>query len=434
MRVLLFDLDFTLANTTACLPYLTTSRGRGQVVDALEEGEIAVSLYDERLVESFNDSFRDGLCAVVVSDSPKAYCLKVLEMCGYEIDSDLVFGNQKKPIVDFESLKDSLEDTLEIASDEMEFLVVGDSPKDIYFAHRIQAPSVFAAWGSRHDLNLAQRSRPTRVARNYEQLRAAVIDFLNGEVEFNNYNFYNDFEFCEPEGLDCIELDSDSVGNAREYVPNYEHYRGDNDRWAARDLRWVVKPAKNYGIWHHRRNHSMTLYGADGMFETRSLKSLAGIYKRDFMAWLDELDVHGKVLVVPIPPSVPEECNLSNPVSIIAEWWSSWVTEALDDVDMSSFDVFRRIVPKQPSHDTAGPRHLTDQLPTLGVIPRSRYTGGDVDYVIILDDVVTSGSHMNAIASIIISTGLIPGDPEILGYALFKTVHPENEDDGWDAF
>lgn len=170
------------------------------------------------------------------------------------------------------------------------------------------------------------------------------------------------------------------------------------------------------------------------MFETRSLKSLAGIYKRDFMAWLDELDVHGKVLLVPIPPSVPEECNLSNPVSIIAEWWSSWVTEALDDVDMSSFDVFRRIVPKQPSHDTAGPRHLTDQLPTLGVIPRSRYTGGNVDYVIILDDVVTSGSHMNAIASIINSTGLIPGDPEILGYALFKTVHPENEDDGWDTF
>lgn len=44
MRVLLFDLDFTLANTTACLPYLTTSRGRGQVVDALEEGGVAVSL------------------------------------------------------------------------------------------------------------------------------------------------------------------------------------------------------------------------------------------------------------------------------------------------------------------------------------------------------------------------------------------------------
>lgn len=433
MRVLLFDLDFTLAHTTACLPYLTTSRGRGQVVDALEEGEVAVRLYDERLVESFNNSFRDDLCAVVVSDSPKAYCLKVLEICGYEIDSSLVFGNQKKPIVDFESLQESLEDTLEIASDEMEFLVVGDSPKDIYFAHRIQAPSVFASWGSRHDLNSAQRSRPTRIARDYEQLQTAVVDFMNGELEFNSYDFYSDFEFFEPEDLDFIELDSDSVGNAREYVPNYEYYRGDNDRWAARDLRWVVKPAKNYGIWHHRRNQSMTLYGAEGMFETRPLKSLAGIYKRNFMEWLDEVGVHGKVLLVPIPPSVPEECNLSNPVSIIAEWWSSWVTEALEDVDMSSFDVFRRIVPKQPSHDTAGPRHLSDQLPTLGVIPRSRYTGGDVDYVIILDDVVTSGSHINAIASILHSTGLIPGDPEILGYALFKTVHPENEDAGWDA-
>lgn len=433
MQVLLFDLDFTLANTAACLPYLTTSRGREQVIDALDEEEIAVRSYDDRLVENFNSSFRDNLCAVVISDSPKAYCLKILEICGYEIDPELVFGNQKKPMVDFEALQDALEDALGIDSDEMKFLVIGDSPKDIYFANRIQVPSVFAAWGSRHDLNSAQRSQPTRIASNYEQLQASVVDFLNGELVFNQYDFYSNFDFRDPEDLDWVELEAKSIGYAREYVPNSEYYRTENDKWASQDLRWVVKPAKNYGIWHHRRNQTMTLFGAGGMFETRPLKSLAGIYKRDFMKWLDEVDVHGKVLLIPIPPSVPEECNLSNPVVLIAEWWSSWVTEALDDVDMSTFDVFRRIVPKQPSHDTTGTRHLSDQLPTLGVVPGSNFTDRDVDFVIILDDVVTSGSHMNAIASIIHSSELILGDPKILGYALFKTVHPENDDGDWDA-
>jgi len=433
MRVLLFDLDFTLANTTECLPYLTSSGGREDVIEALDEEEVSVSAYDDRLVERFNGSFSDDLCAVIVSDSPKAYCLKVLEICGYRIDPQLVFGNQKKPMVDFDTLKDALVDELKVEADEIEFLVIGDSPKDIYFAHRIEAPSVYAAWGSRHELGSAQRSRPTRVAISFEQLRVCVREFIDGGLNFVAHDFYADFDFYEPDRLDCVELESDSIGHAREYVPNQDNYRDDSDRWASQDLHWVVKPAKNYDIWHHRRNQAMKLFGAGNVFETRSLKSLAGIYKRDFIDWLDEVDVHGRVVLIPVPPSVPQECNLSNPISIIAEWWSSWVTAALDDVEMSSFDVLRRIVPKKPSHDTAGRRHMSDQFPTLGMVPGSQFVGGDVDYVIILDDVVTSGSHMNAVASIINSTDLILGEPEILGYALFKTVHPENDDDDWLA-
>lgn len=427
MWVLLFDLDFTLVNTAQCLPYMTSAGGREAVVGALEQRTIAVTPYYDRLVENFNDSCRDNVAVVVLSDSPKPYCLKVLEVSGYTIDQRLVFGSQKKPMVDFEALKLSLVEVLGLPADQMKFLVVGDSPKDIYFAHRIAAPSIYARWGSRHDFNLARQSSPTRVAQTYEQLHEHVIEFLQDTLLYTLHNFYQDFDFHDPDTLNCIELDQGSIGHGKEYVPNPDHYRGKEDRGASRDLRWVIKPAKNYDIWHHRRNLPMQMYGSAGVFETRALKSLAGIYKRAFLEWLDEHDVHGKVLLVPVPPSVPRECNLSNPVAIISEFWSAWVTAALDDVEMVNYDVFRRIVPKQPSHDTTGRRHMDDQFPTLGVERGARYQGGDVDYVIILDDVVTSGAHMNAIASIINSVDLIPGDPIILGYALFKTVHPEND-------
>ncbi|MBS7414499.1 HAD family hydrolase [Pseudomonas syringae] len=433
MRVLLFDLDFTLANTTQCLPYLTTQVGRDGVLAALEREEIAVEAYDSRVVERFNSSFSDELCAVVLSDSPKNYCLKVLELCGYRIRQELVFGNQKKPMVDFDRLTEALADELDIEPDEMKFLVIGDSPKDIYFAHNIQAPSIFATWGTRHSLAVAQYCRPTIITHNYDELRSGVRDFIAGDLDFDTHDFYEDFDFYEPDELELVEIDDDSIGFCREYVPDYNYHRGSEDKWASQDLHWVFKPAKNYRERHHRSNQPMQMFGAGHVFPTKSLKRLAGIYKQSFLSWLRELGVRGRVLIIPVPASVPQECNLSSPISLISEWWGDWVNADLANAEVSSFDVFRRIVPKHPSHDSTGPRHQTDQLPTLGVEPGSQFEGGDVDYVIILDDVVTSGSHMNAIASIIHSTDLIPGEPEILGYALFKTVHPENDDADCDV-
>ncbi|WP_010217759.1 HAD family hydrolase [Pseudomonas syringae group genomosp. 3] len=423
MRVLIFDLDFTLANTEECLPYLTSNGGRGRVVAAIDAGEISVEAYDPRLVTSFNGSFTDEICAVIVSDSPRPYCIKVLAECGYDIDDRYVFGAQGKPMVDFEVIVDALEHVLEVDADELEFLVVGDSPKDIYFAHGIQAPSVFATWGTRHDFDLALQSMPTRVAHNHTQLSACVREFLDGELDFEYHDFYQDFEFLDPEDVERVELEE--IGYVKEYVSKQEHYRGGSDRWASKDLHWIVKPAKNYGAEHHQSNRVMQLYGSGGVFNTQhSLRALAGIYKRTFMAWLDEQGVEGRVLIVPVPPSVPHECNLSSPIGLISEWWSEWVTDESEDIEMSAFDVVRRIVPKHPSHDTPGPRHMDDQLPTLGLLPDSQFDE-DVDYVVILDDVVTSGSHMNAVASIMSSAEIVPGDPVFLGFALFKTVHPE---------
>ena len=68
---------------------------------------------------------------------------------------------------------------------------------------------------------------------------------------------------------------------------------------------------------------------------------------------------------------------------------------------------------------------MKDQFPTFGLVPDSEIEE-DIDYVFILDDVVTSGSHIHAVASILCSTEVVSGNPNYLGFALVKTVHPEN--------
>lgn len=428
MKVILFDLDFTLANTLSCQPYLTSVKGREEVLNFLSRSPLEVSGYGKELIESFNAAADKDFSIAVVSDSPKNYCIKVLECCGYKIDSRLVFGNQKKPLVDFDSLKNSLADVLGVGVSEMNFLVVGDSPKDIYFAHQIRAPSVFAAWGTRYPVAQVERSQPSRTASNFQQLKNHIDDFLHNKLGFVFHDFYQGYNLFDPDFLTVKLLGDESVGYAREYVPYFENYRDSRDKYSSLDLRQIVKHAKNYEVSHHQHSFKMKHYGSGGFYDTtRSLKSLAGIYKRDFVRWLNQLGVHGTVLLVPVPPSVPQECNLSNPVALISEWWSGWVSDESDNIDVVNFDVFRRIVPKQSSHSTQGRRHMDDQFPTLGVEHGSCYKGVKVNYVIILDDVVTSGSHMNAIASIISSTSVVPGSPKILGYALFKTVHPEND-------
>lgn len=95
MQVILFDLDFTLANTLSCQPYLTSVKGREEVLNFLSRSPLEVSGYGKELIESFNAAADKDFSIAVVSDSPKNYCIKVLECCGYKIDSRLVFGNQK---------------------------------------------------------------------------------------------------------------------------------------------------------------------------------------------------------------------------------------------------------------------------------------------------------------------------------------------------
>jgi phosphoglycolate phosphatase-like HAD superfamily hydrolase len=429
MRVIIFDLDFTLAATDDCQVYLTSQVGRAAIIPALREGVVRVNSYDSELVVGFNELRTMEDCrAIVVSDSPKDYCLEVLRLCGYNINPQLVFGAQSKPLVDFGAVEETVAEVLDLQAADLSYLVIGDSPKDIYFAHSIRAPSVFAKWGSRHNVGMVQYSMPSVEAQNFAELREHVNRFRRGELEFEYNNFKSDYIVVDVDDIERVELNETHIGYGREYVADYNQHRGATDRYASKDLHWVVKRSKNYTQAHHNRNLPMQMFGQGGVFDTDPLKRKAGHFKNEFLRWCDGHGISGKILLIPVPPSVPRECNLSHTMAILCGWWATWINAERRNMDIEVHDVFERFWPRQPSHLTEGRRDQDEQFDTLGIFGHEGDQKTDVDYVVIVDDVVTSGSHMSAIASFIRTANLVEDGTTLLGYALFKTVHPEDDD------
>lgn len=429
MLIVVFDLDFTLANTEDCQPYLTSQVGRDLVVSHLRQGLVRARSYGADIVAAFNDlRNHPELRGIVVSDSPKAYCLEVLNQCGYSVNPNLVFGAQGKPLVDFEVISESVSEELNIDEGELEYIVVGDSPKDIYFAHSIEVPSIFATWGTRHTLNAANKSRPTSVVNNLAELRSSVRRCREGALNYQPYDFSQNYLTFLADEVEDNEFDVDDIGFGQEYVPHHTNYRNnnDNDKFASRNLNWVVKKAKNYPRRHHTSNTPMQMYGQNGVFETQTLMRQSGHFKRDFLRWCDSQEIYGRILLIPVPASVPQECNLSYPIEIICTWWAGWISSERANMNISVHDVFERFWPRQPSHLSEGRREMYEQFETLGIhINQTSLIAAD--YIIIIDDVVTSGAHMSAIASLLRTAGMVAEQTEVKAYALFKTVHPENQ-------
>ncbi|MBV6660606.1 hypothetical protein KV572_06665 [Pseudomonas yamanorum] len=429
MRVIIFDLDLTLAATDDCHAYLRSKSGRRDVVAALKAGTLKVSFYGEPLVAFFNNlSEVNDCCVAVVSDSPKDYCLQVLAQGGYRIDEALVFGSQSKPLVDQEAISNAIAQRFGIDAEDLNFLIVGDSPKDIYYAHSISVPSIFAAWGSKQS-GKAHYSEPTAWADNIDDLKKHVIAFLGGNLKFEFYCFKQNYLTISPESPDFVrvELSDHEIGFGKEYVKG--KHRGPQDLWASNDLFRVVKQAKNLTVSQHNSMKGTPLYGANGLYDADPFKKKAGHFKNDFIKWCLAKKITGNVLLIPVPPSVPRECNLTHSMALMCDWWAFWINKEDHKMKVKVHDPFERYWPKIPSHLSSGWRSMDDQFDTLGVFLAEKDKISGADFVILVDDVVTSGSHMNAVASFIRTAKLVDEASCILGYALFKTIHIDESDD-----
>lgn len=431
MRVIIFDLDLTLASTEPCHAYLRTKLGRQTVVSALQSREVSVSFYGRPLVALVNSlQLASDHCVAVVSDSPKDYCLQVLTQGGYQVNGNLVFGGVSKPLVDQEAISNAVSEELGVEAEDLEFLVVGDSPKDIYYAHSIESPSVFVSWGSRHTAN-AGYSQPTKWADNVQELTLHIKSFLDGKLKFKRYDFKQDYITVDPAADDFVRvtLSEEQIGFGKEYVKSWKDHRNDDDRWASTDLHQVVKQAKNLSVADHDVRRGTPLYGSKGLYSAQPFKTKAWFFKNDFLKWCVANKVKGNVLLVPVPPSVPRECNLSHSMSLMCRWWKGWIIAENPRMNVKVHDIFERFLPKIPSHLSLGWRDMDEQFETLGVFQEDKGKEKGADFVVIVDDVVTSGSHMNAIASFIRTKALVDESTLIFGYALFKTTRVEAADD-----
>lgn len=431
MRVIIFDLDLTLAATEECHAYLRTRIGRESVVEALQSKTVDVSFYSSRLVRYVNALLNNTeCCVIVVSDSPKDYCVEVLKQGGYKISERWIFGSQSKPLVLHDAIADAVAEEYEVLASSLSYLVVGDSPKDIYYAHHIASPSIFVSWGSKQS-TMAHHANPTYRADKIQDLEKCINVFLSGKLAYKPYDFKKDYLVLDPQSKEFrrTELPVERIGYGKEYVKNKDDYRDIKDVWASNELRWVVKQAKNLSKAQHEARVGTPLFGKNGLYSADPFKSKAGHFKNDFIRWCERNNIKGNVLLVPVPPSVPRECNLTHSMSIMSHWWEKWINSEDHGLTIKVHDIFERFWPKVPSHQSSGWRDMDDQFATLGLFLGLQKKVNNAHFVVIIDDVVTSGSHINAIASFVRTLGLVDSNVQIYGYALFKTIKIEAAND-----
>ena len=443
MKLLIFDLDFTLVNTTTCQDYLKTRAGREAIVEKLDSGEVVTELYFPDTVEYVNSLIakvaqkETDVLPIIVSDSPKAYCEKIVELHGFKIPNALIFAAAHKPCVDYDALLAHL-DTLDLKkyfnnTEVTEALVIGDSAKDVFFGHEISMPSIWALWGfNRSDYTFkVDTCKPTVSVNNLAELKVEVAKFeTDGATAFDYQkpDFQKIFNIKTVDLTDFNEHQVDDIGYARYYVPealeleNTEHVDG------YFEVNWMLKKAKDVpkdDLW---KNRSQRFFKQSGEFTNynKKLMSRAGAYKYRFNDWLKEKKIQGKVLLVPVPSSVPVECNKTYTVKLIAEWWTEWVNELNPDCELIHYDLLvERFNPKLPTHAKGGQRKIEDQLTTMGFINKMyEELPDDISAVVFLDDVTTSGHSINAMATIFRELNVVSEDVPLYGYVWFKTHHP----------
>lgn len=429
MDVVIFDLDFTLVNTRACQPYLISQHGRESIKQAIESGVVKTSLYFDDMVDYFNElqTYQD-LLVIVISDSPKDYCLAVLKKHGFNISDDLVFGSAGKPCVDFSNITFQLFTSGYIELDGGNtFIVVGDSAKDIYFAHRIESPSIFTMWGKEYDNKLISKwSEPTVEVHDLEDLKLVIERFFIDGIDYKknrikeNYNTVDDME------LISHTIPEKDIGYSREYIPMFDECKAQEHKYSWFDMNLTIKKSKtltpdelnmNCGVPYFARSNKVMI--------SNGLKSISGHYINNFYTWMKDKGIKGNVVIIPVPSSLPFECNRSSPVYVISEWWVEWANEKQSQYTLSVDPIVERWKPTEASHKRAGVRTVEPHLESIGVysfVDKNRLK--HASSIIIFDDVVTSGSQMNAIATILKSLGYIDDSIEIYGYALAKTTHP----------
>ena len=148
------------------------------------------------------------------------------------------------------------------------------------------------------------------------------------------------------------------------------------------------------------------------------------------MKWLKDKNITGKVYLVAAPSSVPRECNKSLPMEMLVLWWVKW----LPHISEGKFQVLNgnyveRFWPTTPAHMSKGKREIRPHFHTLGVFDNVEPYDADTSAIVIIDDVVTSGTQMKAVASLLQGTGMVPRGVPIYGYALAKTTRGNVSDD-----
>lgn len=425
MKAILFDLDNTLFATQECDVYLRSRAGREVVCDLIRQNSLVVTPLDSRLPSYINIlDGANGVEVFIISDSPKDYCSTILNKFGITVSDDNILGSLHKPCIE-----DEIEN---IFSWYEKVLVVGDTPKDVYFAHRLKAASVFLTCLTNYDVNFSvNSSMPSAVANSYIELIDIIDAFLNDRLNFSIPYFKPYFKTVDADTVAIVDIAENDIGFSLKYIPELDAIDNEKDIFTWFKIHRSIKPAKILSYSELDSKRKVSFYNNNkNISEGIAFRDIAWFARLDFVNWLKNKNITGKVYLVAAPSSVPRECNKSLPMEALVNWWVKW----LPHISEKKFQVLNgsyveRFWPTTPAHMSKGRREIRPHFHTLGVFQDADPYDADTSAIVIIDDVVTSGTQMKAVASLLQGTGMVPQGVPILGYALAKTTKANAVDD-----
>ncbi|GKW26733.1 hypothetical protein [Pectobacterium brasiliense] len=428
MIAIIFDLDDTIFNTKECKPYLRTQIGRDVICNKIEDGIIEVQEQHNGIVSFINELIKDNIHVFIFSDSPKNYCVTLINKFGINVHESCIYGSQHKPCVDYHELFDDYD----------RIAVVGDSAKDIYFAHMYGFTSILLGRLSKNVEKFYQDwSKPTSICTSLKELSDELFRFSEGELNFIEHDFSSKYKKFDHSTVKLIKIPHDRIGYSYEYWSNPNEWNNIEERkniWF--DVQRSIKVAKELNNSQIAQKVAVSFYNRSGFIsDGKPFRNIMWIYYANFVKWANSLGLSGNVYLVPVPPSAPIECNESFSMNELVKMWATYAYHSKRNNEIN-FDlvpayIVDRFWPTPSSHLTGGMREIEPHLKTMGVFEDVDKIG-DASTVIIIDDIVTSGTQMNAVATVLTASGVFPISTIIYGYALAKTTHTdEQEDDDW---
>ncbi|WP_433586929.1 HAD family hydrolase [Providencia alcalifaciens] len=418
MKAVIFDLDNTLFKTDCCLPYLRSNAGREVISELIAKDRIIVEPVYDQIVTFVNKLIHDKRCDVYVfSNSPRDYCLSILKKHQMNINNHNVYGNQNKP---------TAEDA-NILVDYDDILVIGDSAKDVYFAHMNFAASILIGDFTKKNIEFYnQWTKPTAIVTDIGSLETYLEKFLAGDFLFIEPELPDYYMTVNSDETKIVDLNLDRIGYAFEYWPNPSDWRTEKQKSVWFDVKRSIKVSKELTIDQLNNKTSVEFYNQDGRIGCgRAFRSIAYAYFLEFKKWLKNNNIKGRLFLVAAPSSVPLECNKSAPMQLLIQWWSTYAYHASSELGCVIYDgsCVERFWPTKPAHMSEGKREVAPHLETLGIYKDS-IKFDKPDAVIIIDDVVTSGTQMKAVATLLAATNMYPETTPVYGYSLVKTTRP----------
>ena len=402
---LLLDLDRTLLDTSELTPYMRTQEGRRYIVN--NPDNVYTSEYDSYLKNIVKSLHRKNKITVV-TNSPADYAKALLKKHGFPSDLSII-ANSSKP----NSVK--IKNQLRRNHRQEDILIVGDHPVDILTGHYLKVCSAAALWGTEFPETKLKKAEPAKLLDDVGELEQLIIEFEKGNIEYvprgdvNNYKFADFMFVCEHNELNCLY-------HVDDYIPvNLGERLNDLSKKIlllkrARDVSFdMIKSGACDTFFYNNYVRKSEAYMNGLKYAIRSLSNqliLAGI--------------EGSTLLIPAPNSLPDFCYLTDVNHLIVKnvirRWDN------DEANISLYDYrgrfIYRVIPVNASHKQGG-RGVFNHYRTIGIKQGSLSLLKIVDNVLVYDDVTTSGSMLNAIATIIRQHGF---NGKVYGVVLGKTI------------